>query len=290
MNETKMELLGNGFFTDTSGKKMGLIINGREVLSPVYDIITPFTNANYNPKYPRSSCYIIHDNNGYGLYFYVYMGMDVIISTQFDSISYAGEIKESAYFYGKNGNTYTILSNNFDFNTNSNPLFLENSIDNIEIVERRGFKLYKDGKTGFMDYMGKLKIPITYSQISCILHDSYIADGIWKTYEGKEILDLKKQDIVFMSHQFPFVILYNTEKDLYLFYKENGVEVWNRIEETDDYIIINGSYGYLKKKGILKEFDQYQSYQEYQDQLQRDIEVGTMDYYDSDPDAQWNTD
>jgi hypothetical protein len=36
--------------------------------------------------------------------------------------------------------------------------------------------------------------------------------------------------------------------------------------------------------------NQYGSYQEYQDQLQRDIEIGTRDYYNCDPEAQLNTD
>ena len=58
-----MELLGSGFFIDSSGERIGLIIKGKEVLATIYDSITPFTDECYKPKYPRSSCYIIHNNN-----------------------------------------------------------------------------------------------------------------------------------------------------------------------------------------------------------------------------------
>lgn len=289
-----MELLSSGFFTDSSGERIGLIIKGKEVLAAIYDSITPFSDECYKPKYPRSSCYIIHNNNGYGLYFNVYLGTDVIIDTQYDSIDYAGEIRENAYFRGRKGNTYTILSNNFDFNTNSSIYFEESKIDNIEFVEKCGFKIFHNNRVGFIDHYGFIKIPIVHKEITCILYKSYIADGIWKTYDGKVLLDLNSKDLVFLSHQHAFVIFYSEEKKMYLFYTEKGVEIWTGIEETEKYIIIhssyNSSYKYSKKNGILKEMNQYGSYQEYQDQLQRDIEIGTRDYYNCDPEAQWNTD
>lgn len=284
-----MENNVNGIITDYLGQKKGLVINGRLLLAPVYDDVYLFASKEYKPKCWQPSCYFLHDKNGYGLFIIHSATMyEYKINPQYDSISFICQINDCAYFEAKKGNESALLSNYEHFYRES--CVGDNLYDKIEFAFNHGFKVYREDKIGYIDSYGRMKLQVIYDNIDAVFNDSFIANGIWLTYEGKIIFKLENNYFFFGFQTCCYVFKLGNE-DKYKFFDTKKKEIVP-IGETSTYIVLDDSYRFNKIEKIIEERDNFYrgSYQEEYDQMQYDIEIGTKDYYNCDPEAQWNTD
>lgn len=289
--ELSMDALLNGIITDFSGSKKGLVIGGREVIPPIYKDIFLFSDENYKTKYWQPSCYILSNGNSYELYIIhpsPKVNYEYKVDAQYDSIKFICQIHESAYFVAQKGDRYTILSNYEGF-------FKEGHLngalyDRVEYTFKLGFKVYRGDKVGYVDNFGRIRLQAIYSTIDAVFYDSYIADRVWQSNKGTVFFVL--QDYYdYIDCQNNFLIFKSRSEELYRFFKPTGRDVYP-IGETEAYIVLDDCYRFNKKDKVIEERDYYvqKSYQQEADELANDIRIGMMDYYNCDPEAQWNTD